>query len=922
MLIASGLKRLWQANLVRRIGITLGCVMIVFWLLSEMIGLYFRYMKGIQDVHTAMRIELQGMVELEEQRNRYDELRVSLLLHTWNTLRERLSIEQDSAVTARTVFVPFKDRSPEADPKALRMAHEVIGLFGSGAPQARSNLFLVLPGHGVVFYQPTIALEDLQRTVKVLEVRSHRMTDLDLAWDVLPSDEKGKPILLVSKGDAAEQVLSGQVFYSEALTLLNDNMQVVMRDRSGGVLWSTQTPLPARVLEQLPPACNREPAQVVGFYLLCMPVRDPLGSITAIYPAEMISRATISLLYSTTPWNLLIQVLLMICASLLLKRMLGTPLQGIINVIGAWRPDGQNPLMPESRPDELGLIARFYNEQQRLVVSIQQTLEQQVLERTRELAKAKLKAEKASTRKSEHLASLSHEIRTPLNGVFGPLSLLERSNLPSRHLELVRTARQSSAHLLDIINDMLDFSRIDSGQLVLAYSRAALLPIFDQALLTVSLKAQEKGLKLTAFVAADMPQDAVIDGLRIRQILVNLLGNAVKFTEQGEIHLQAITCGERLLVTVTDTGKGIAQERHDMVFRPFVQGSVYDSGTGLGLAIAWSLTQMMDGELCLESQEGAGASFTLSVPLHDASAPLPLFTGQMPAPLVLHKQLREWGVEVVDGPSSVLSVPELAHLPGRLWQKLSSVLHDKETMAMDASMRSAMLCPWALKVMIVDDVETNRQVLGRMLREMGHIVEGVASAAKALKLGRQQVFDLVLMDIRMPDMDGLAATRAWREEHSGVLDPDTPIVAVTANAAQQEHERASEAGMCGYLTKPVGIDELAAMLSEVAVMQVSRGIEMSPNQNLERPLIEMSDEQTKLLAITELLGLHERVVLAWRETKGELLDALHALKGCAGLVGMTLVCEVAEHLESLVRDGEPLCEGDLRDLRRLISPEN
>ncbi|QLL13471.1 response regulator [Pseudomonas chlororaphis] len=920
MLLVSGLKRFWQANLVRRIGITLGCVMIVFWLLSEMIGLHFRYMKGIQDVHTAMRIELQGMVELEEQRNHYDEMRVSLLLHAWSSLRERLSIDQDSVLTAHTVFVPFQDRSLDSDPTALRMAHEIISLFGSGAPEVRSNLFLVLPRQGVVFYQPTITFEDLQRTVKVLEERSRRKEDLDLVWNVLPSGEEGKSMLLVSRGDAAKQVLSGQVFYNEALTMLHENMQVVMRDRSGGVLWSTQDPLSALVLKQLPGGCDQEPARVAGFYVLCMPMRDPLGSITVIYPAEMISRSTVSLLYSTTPWNLLVQVLLMICASLLLKRMLGTPLQRIINVIGAWHPDGQNPMMPESSPDELGLIARFYNKQQRLVLSNQQTLEQQVLERTQELAKAKLKAEKASTRKSEHLANLSHEIRTPLNGVFGPLSLLERSNLPPRHLELVRTARQSSAHLLDIINDMLDFSRIDSGQLVLAYSRAALLPIFDQALLTVSLKAQEKGLKLTAFVAADVPQDAVIDGLRIRQVLVNLLGNAVKFTEQGEIHLRAVMHGERLMVTVTDTGKGIAEECHNMVFQPFVQGSVYDSGTGLGLAIAWSLTQMMDGELSLESREREGASFTLSVPLHDASAPLPMFSGQLPAPLVLQKQLREWGVEVFNGSSNVLGVPELVHLPGQLWQKLSSVLHDKEAMPTDMAMRSAMLCPWSLKVMIIDDVETNRQVLGRMLREMGHVVETVASASKGLKLGRQQVFDLVLMDIRMPEMDGLTATRAWREEHSGVLDPDTPIVAVTANAAQQEHERASEAGMCGYLTKPVGIDELAAMVSEVAVMQVSRGIEMSPNRNLERPLIKMSDEQTRLVAITELMSLHERVVVAWREKEGELLEALHALKGCAGLVGMTLVCEVAEHLENLARDGEPLCEGDLHDLRRLISP--
>jgi len=798
------------------------------------------------------------------------------------------------------VFIPFEGMT--SDPNALRMAREVIGLFGSGASTDRSNLFLVLPGQGVIFYRPTIETHDLERTAVELNKYSSREGDSALVWGMLPRNKGDASLLLLLKKDAGTQMVAGQVLSAEVSPSVREGVQIAIRDRAGQFLRASPEMLSSSLLPELPEHCSQEAKWFSGFYVLCMPMRGPHGSIVMIYSQEIISHLAFALLHPAMLWRFFAQVLLLVIVVMIFKRIHGSPLKYIINVLGG---------------------RRFYNRQQRLIRYSQRTLEQQVLSRTRDLVDAKFKAEQASTRKSEHLANLSHEIRTPLNGVMGALTLLERSNLPSRQLELLRTARQSSALLLDIINDMLDFSRIESGRMVLTYSRIGLLSIFDQALLAITLKAQEKGLKLTAFIAADVPQDAVIDGLRVRQILVNLLGNAVKFTEQGEIRLHAEMRGDRLSVNVSDTGKGIAKECHDMVFQPFVQGSAYDSGSGLGLAIAWRLTQMMDGELSLESDKGAGASFNLCVPLHDAGAPLPLFSGSLPAPLLLHEQLREWGVCVVGSPSILLDVPELAHLPGRLWQKLNSILLEKDSAGSESFVCSAALCPWSLKVLIVDDVITNLRILEGMLHEMGHVVQAVPSAFEALKAGRSHVFDLVLMDIRMPDVDGFTATETWKKEGSAVLDPDTPIIAVSANAALEEHERAIGAGMCGYLTKPVGIDELAATLSEIALMQVSRGVEMPPNRNLERPLVDVSDEQVRRAAIAELISLYEQVVAAWRaREQKQVLDALHALKGCAGLVGMPLVTQVVEHLENQIHRDEVLCDGSLSDLRCLISSDS
>lgn len=547
-------------------------------------------------------------------------------------------------------------------------------------------------------------------------------------------------------------------------------------------------------------------------------------------------------------------------------------------------------------------------------------LRRQVRLQTRELASAKFKAEQASIRKSEHLANLSHEIRTPLNGLIGSLTLLERSDLPEPQLELLRIARQSSGLLLDIINDMLDFSRIESGLLVLTYDRVALLQVFDQALLTVTLKAQERNLKMTAFIAANVPKDAVVDGLRIRQILVNLLGNAVKFTERGEVHLRAEMVQDRLLVTVSDTGRGIAKELQDLIFQPFVQGAASDSGTGLGLAIAWRLTHMMGGELGLHSEEGAGARFALCVPLYDASAPLPQLSGCLPAPAALHAQFSEWGLSAVPRSSMELDAPELAHLPARLWQQVNSILHASESASAESLVCSTVVCPWSLKVLIVDDVATNRQILGQMLREMGHVVEVASSGSQALTAGRSQVFDLVLMDIRMPEVDGYTVTRIWQAQGSEVLDPDTPIVALTANVAQHEHQRAKDAGMSGYLTKPVSINELCVSLSDVALMQLARGIDLSPNQNLDRPIVDISGEQSRQVAIAELMGMHDRLVTAWGAREhAQMLDALHALKGCSDLLGMSLVSQVAGELECQVRRDEVIGDENLCDLRRLIA---
>ncbi|WP_159084724.1 two component system sensor kinase [Dongshaea marina] len=620
--------------------------------------------------------------------------------------------------------------------------------------------------------------------------------------------------------------------------------------------------------------------------------------------------------YAYLPFGIISLAILAIILLLTLQYSLAKPLRKFVGIIKATGPEDFKFRLPYNRRDELGMIAKAYNQLLSTIEYNYQNLEAQVELRTEELRHARIAAEKANELKSEHLTMISHEVRTPLNGIIGALDLME-SNPYQDNMRLVQTAQRCSQSLLEMINNLLDFRRIEEGQMQLTLSQCTLLSLIDQVALMILPRLQHKKLEFDVLIEKEVPHSLMLDSLRVRQILVNLLANALKFTDEGRIFLRVSFEQEWLRFSLQDTGIGITSESLSHIFEPFVREHSDRVGTGLGLPISRTLAHLMKGEIEAQSKLGVGSTFTLKLPVSQAQYPT-LFSGKINAPHFLHKQLCIWGFECEQSnlEDSPLAAPEYRYLPGVLWKRLQQLLQGD--IEKEDDFHGIPLQPWSLKILLVDDVESNREIIGQMLESFGNQVVIASSGEAALEAGNKHIFDLVLMDIRMEGMDGVEAFLKWTNEDSQVLDPECPIIALTANTLPEEQNRIAQAGFFDYVTKPVNMSKLSQILAQVIDFQQERGVELLPNEKLEQPLLNMpaliARARKQLLML--LLELSQALESAdWDECR----HTLHAMKGCAGQGGYTEVQEYIEILERQLQVGDIFSVTELELLESMLN---
>ncbi len=505
------------------------------------------------------------------------------------------------------------------------------------------------------------------------------------------------------------------------------------------------------------------------------------------------------------------------------------------------------------------------------------SLQKAVQERTSELKEALRKAEESSRMKSSFVANMSHEIRTPLNAIIGFSDLL----LDGAHGEQKRvldTIRVSANTLLAVINDVLDFSKIESGKLDLAFEPVSPHAVIEEALDVIAPAASRKGLDIGYLAEPGVPARVVTDPARLRQVLMNLLSNAVKFTDSGYVGLtlrsEAVEDGKvRLSFSVRDTGIGIPGDQLARLFQPFQQldssARRRHGGTGLGLVISRHLVRLMQGDLFVGSTPGKGSTFTASLlckvdsPEAVAEAPpagatFALLVDRVWTRTIAESLLERSGVKTVEPEKASVVIADRAPFAdeqrtGVLWIELtpqmrirkpepgyaSVALPLKPTVFWEAiraerrvaeEVKQVERKPSTLRILVADDNAVNVKVVTSLLSRLGHLAEIATNGIEVLEAMDRQPFDLVFLDIQMPEMDGLEAARRIREQEH--LRDRPWLVALTANAMSSDREECLAAGMNDHVAKPIGLKQLAAALerAENGLQEANAGDAEAPEK--------------------------------------------------------------------------------------------